>query len=40
MRQAMVWVNKLGGQFKAARHQRLQKKLQKRLGKLVSYGLS
>mgnify|MGYP006182567303 FL=1 len=40
MRQAMVWVNKLGGQFKAARHQRLQKKLHDRLGKLVSYGLS
>lgn len=40
MRQAMVWVHKLGGQFKAARQQRLQRKFQKRLGKLVSYGLS
>lgn len=40
MRQAMVWVNKLGGRLKAAQQHRLQNKLRKRLGKLVSYGLS
>ena len=40
MRQAMVWVNKLGGRVRAAHQHRLQNKLRKRLGKLVSYGLS
>lgn len=40
MRQAFLWVNHLNARLQAVRHRRLHKKLQKRLGKLVSYSLS
>ncbi|HEX4844009.1 MAG TPA: hypothetical protein VFV57_10080 [Limnobacter sp.] len=40
MRQAIFWVNHLNARIQAGRQHRLHKKLQKRLGKLVSYGLS
>ncbi|HEX4879647.1 MAG TPA: hypothetical protein VFV39_07375 [Limnobacter sp.] len=40
MRQAFLWVNHLNTRIQAGRQRRLQQKLQKRLGKLVSYGLS
>lgn len=40
MRQAIGWVKTINGRLKNARQQRLQNRLKRRLGKLVSYGLS